>query len=60
VTIKQVFEDEGVLRPHPPAKIIQAFKAGFEAGEAFGESHDSPLLSDTILNKAFYEWWENQ
>ena len=53
MTIKQVYEDEGVLRPHPPAKIIRAFKAGFEAGVTHEDGYD-----DLILNKAFYEWWE--
>ena len=53
MTIKQVFVEDGVDRPHPPAKIIRAFKAGFEAGVSHEDGYD-----DSILNKAFYEWWE--
>lgn len=54
MTIKQVFEDEGVLRPHPPAKIIAAFKAGFD----YGSQHNN--VDEETKNRCFYEWWETR
>jgi hypothetical protein len=53
MTIKQVFEDEGVLRPHPPAKVVAAFKAGF----GYGSQYE---VDEETKNRCFYEWWEQQ
>lgn len=61
MTIKQVFVEDGVDRPHPPKKVIDAFRAGFlMSGEGYNAEYLGPGLDfDEEVNKGFYEWWES-
>lgn len=58
MTIKQVFVEDGVDRPHPPKKVIDAFKAGMQIG-AYSQDYARHGYTDEDANHEFYVWWED-